>query len=175
MRYDIKDIGEDGIDLDIALGAKWLREQCPDLDLLNDTDSLRLAGRLEPVGADFLLRGRLDGELTVSCVRCLEPLKLEVDVDLAVSYIERKADAAGDEEVGVEDGDFALFSNGKIDLAPQLREELLLTLPMHPSHEPACLGICAICGVNRDRTPCNCERKAREAASPFAALGSLKH
>ncbi|MDZ4694178.1 MAG: DUF177 domain-containing protein [Deltaproteobacteria bacterium] len=175
MRYDIKDIGEDGIDLDLALGAKWLREQCPDLELSNDTDTLHLSGRLESVGEDFLLRGRLDGELTVSCVRCLEPLKLEIDVDLTVSYIERKADAAGDDEEGVDDGDFALFSNGKIDLAPQLREELLLALPMHPGHEPACLGICAICGANRDRNPCDCERKVREATSPFSALGSLKH
>ncbi len=176
MRYKTIDIGELGLDVDLPLDSAFLAEHLADLEATLAPEGLRFRGRLEPIGDDFLLRGKLNGALQFTCVRCLEPTKLPIDLDLAVSFVEGEEDAKvpqGDEKVDLDEGDpgdFAVFQNGVIDLAPEFREELLLAVPYSPRCEPECLGICPICGVNRDKTPCDCAEQQTLKRSPFAEL-----
>ena len=101
MRYKTKDIGEDGIDLDVPLSAKWLLESCPDIDAKLGQHGLRMAARLEPSDKDFLLRGRLHGSLEMTCVRCLEPTNVPLDVPLMVAFVPvAPAEAEGGDTAG---------------------------------------------------------------------------
>lgn len=174
MRYKTTEIGEAGIDVNIDLGAQWLAESCPELEGEVADKGLRLAGRIERAGDDFLLRGTLKGSLRMQCVRCLEPTTVPVDVDIAVQFIEADPNLVESEDDDDDDGDFVRFQEGVIDLTHEVREEIFLALPMSPRCEPECLGICTICGRKRARELCACEERQRQQASRFGNLAKLK-
>jgi uncharacterized metal-binding protein YceD (DUF177 family) len=48
------------------------------------------------------------------------------------------------------------IDEGWLDLRQPLREQILLTLPMHPLCRPDCKGLCSTCGHNLNEGPCNC-------------------
>ena len=171
MRYKIKDIGEGGIDLSVAVSAAWLAAECPDASLGLSAAGVRLEGRLEPAGEGYLLRGTLRGELTVACARCLEPAPVPIESEMTVSFVERDdVDDADDE--GAED-DLVSFQNGIVDLGQPIRDEILLAVPMTAICRPDCAGICPVCGRNRNLTPCDCEKQAL-ATSKLAVLAKIK-
>jgi len=171
MRYKIAEIGESGIELDHRLTGAWLAESCPELRGALGDEGLRLKGRLELLGEDYLMRGSLRGAIETECTRCLEPTKVPVDVDIAVQFVEQDPNLLDSDPEG--GGDFVQFSDGIIDLTPEVREEIFLAVPMNPICDPPCKGICAHCGANLDKTTCDCESKQRMARSPFAALAKL--
>ncbi|MFA4888447.1 MAG: DUF177 domain-containing protein [Candidatus Omnitrophota bacterium] len=44
----------------------------------------------------------------------------------------------------------------KIDLDPDIREEIILDYPIKPLCKPDCLGFCQKCGVNLNNEECKC-------------------
>jgi uncharacterized protein len=173
MRYRIKDIGDDGLEVQIPVTAAWLGTECPGLDVETTAKGLSFTGRIERSGDSYLLRGDLRGSLTTPCGRCLEPAAVDLDLPLVVSYIEREEDAE-DEPTDDEDGDVRSFSGGEIDLGPELRDEIFLAMPIGPLCRPDCAGLCSVCGGNRNVTACDCEEKQRLAGSKLSALKDLK-
>jgi uncharacterized protein len=172
MRYRIKDIGDAGLEVQVPVTAAWLASECPGLEAEPAPDGVSLTGRIERSGESYLLRGDLRGQLITACSRCLEPAAVDLDIPVIVSYEEtddEEAEAADDE-----DGDVRKFSGGEIDLAPELRDEIMLAMPIGPLCRQDCAGICAVCGGNRNVTPCDCEEKQRMASSKLSALKDLK-
>jgi uncharacterized protein len=184
MQFKVKDIGEAGVDVDLKLPPAWLAEHCQsaDLELTADESGQPLAfkGRIERTGDDYLLRGKLKGDLRVPCARCLEPASLLLDVDASVIYVERDADDADgpDGEAVDEDAldapDVLGFQDGVIDLGPELRDEILLAVPVRVLCDEECLGLCAVCGGNRNTNPCDCAERERQSQGKFAGLSKLK-
>jgi uncharacterized protein len=78
-----------------------------------------------------------------------------------------------DEEVS-DDDDVVGFAGNEIDLSDEVRDEILLAMPLKPLCKDDCQGLCPVCGGNRNTVPCTCEADRRQAASQFAALGKLK-
>ena len=70
MQFKVKDIGEAGVDVDLAITPAWLAQECADLELRPEGDGLAFHGRIEPTGDDYLLRGKSTGALLVPCGRC---------------------------------------------------------------------------------------------------------
>ena len=171
MRYKIKEIGEGGIDLCVAVSQAWLMAEYPDASLGLAEAGVRLEGRLEPAGEGYLLRGTLRGELMVACARCLEPAPVPIESPMTVSFVETD-DAKVDEDEDAED-DAVSFQHGVIDLGPPIRDEILLAVPMTAICRPDCAGICSVCGRNRNLTPCDCEKLAL-ATSKLGALAKFK-
>ena len=168
MRYKIKDIDEAGLDLSVPVSQAWLTSELSETSVGLGEDGLRFEGRLEPAGEGYLLRGTLHGTLTASCARCLETAPIAIDSPLAINFVE---DAESDED---ELGDDVLpFEHGAIDIAPPIRDEILLAMPMSPICREDCAGICPTCGGNRNLTPCDCEKQAIET-SKLAALAKIK-
>jgi uncharacterized protein len=175
MRYKIKDIGDEGVEIRVPITAAWLESECPDLEAKPGPTGLTLTGRLDRSGEDYLLRGDLRGELEMTCGRCLEPAKVEVDVPVAVSYVEKdEHQDEDDDEADDDDGDVLTFENGQIDLGPEIHDEILLALPIGPLCRPECAGICPVCGGNRNLNPCDCEEQQRVANSKLSTLKNLK-
>jgi uncharacterized protein len=172
MRYKIKDIGDEGVEIRVPVTAAWLQTECPDLEARPGESGLELTGRLERSGEDFLLRGDLRGDLLTTCGRCLEPATVHVDQPVAVSFVEE--DEAKDDEDEEDAGDVLSFSGGEIDLGPELRDEILLAMPIGPLCRPECGGICSVCGGNRNLTPCDCEEQQRIRNSKLSALKNIK-
>jgi uncharacterized protein len=172
MRFKIKDIGDDGLDVDLPVTAAWLDEQCPDLDARLSADGLSMHGVLEKSGDDVLLRGDLRGTLDASCARCLEPAHIVLDVPLTVTFVEKgEEDGEGDAD---DQEDVVFFDGAEIDLGAELRDEILLAVPINPLCQDGCLGLCPVCGGNRNNVPCDCEERQRGVTSKLSALGRIK-
>jgi uncharacterized protein len=172
MRYKIKDIGDEGVDVHVGITDAWLRAECPDLEVKPAPEGITLTGRIERTGEDFLLRATLRGGFETTCSRCLEPARLSVDLPLTLSYVETDEVAPSSEEQDDEAG-VVQFQGGVIDLSPQIRDELLLALPIGPLCREDCAGICPTCGVNRNLTPCDCDKRPN-GTSKFGALAKFK-
>jgi len=110
---------------------------------------LRLESVMEGVLVTGTARARAEGE----CVRCLEPLQLDVEAEFQEMFSYPDADDRGRAhraEPGddAEDDEDRLFlEDGLFDLEPVLRDAVVLALPMQPVCQEDCPGLCAECGV----------------------------
>lgn len=180
MLYKINEIGDEGLSLSVPLSADWLKAACPDLDARVGRDGLTFKGRLQRTGDDVFLNGSLTGALECVCARCLEGARLPLRLPVQVTFVPRGSqddddeDDAGGSGAG-EDGGVMHFDGDQIDLGPELREQILLAIPMSPLCRQECAGLCPVCGANRNRTACDCVTQPAPAATRLgAALQKLK-
>jgi uncharacterized metal-binding protein YceD (DUF177 family) len=110
---------------------------------------VRLQLRLESVMEGVLVTGDLDVPVTGSCARCLEPIEdtLHLDVQELYAYEGSTTEATSEEdEVRRIEGDF-------LDLAPLVRDTVVLNLPLAPVCTEDCAGLCVDCGQRLDDLP----------------------
>lgn len=131
---------------------------------------------------NVFVRGRLAGWIEVACSRCVEAASVKVDEELAVTYmpaaqaraLEAEAEAAAeeDDDAVVEGEDVYPMADDEVDLAPMLREQVILAVPFAPLCREACEGLCPRCGKNRNLEPCPCPTEVPDPR--LAALGNIK-
>jgi uncharacterized protein len=105
--------------------------------------------RLESVVEGVLVSGTIDVPVTGQCARCLEPVEdnFELDVQELYAYEGSTTEAtSGEDEVRRVEGDL-------LDLAPLVRDTVVLTLPLSPTCTPDCAGLCVDCGERLDDLP----------------------
>ena len=171
MRFKINQIGDEGLALNVPITAEWLAAACPDLDARPAASGIALRGRLTKSGDDYLLQGEVRGLLETTCGRCLEPAQLVIDAPLTVTFV---AGGDAEDEGADDDPEVVAFTGNEIDVGDDVRDEILLAIPLSPLCAPTCRGLCPVCGGNRNVAPCDCEERQRHADSKLAALGRLK-
>jgi len=128
---------------------------------------LKVTGRLSAAGAGrFYWHGRLAGDVTIPCRRCLTEAHVHVDDDSQVIFAEEGSDEAEDPDVFVLDPRAT-----QIDLRPVVREQWLLNVPNYAVCRDDCKGICPTCGKDLNEGPCDC---AESRDSRWDALRSVK-
>jgi uncharacterized protein len=170
MRFKINEIGDGGLPIDVAITSEWLASACPDLDARPSEKGLKLKGRFVKSGDEYLMTANIRGSLDTACGRCLEPARVVVDAPMTVTFVPADDD---DEEIG-DDADVVGFGGNEINISDEVRDEILLAIPLKPLCSETCQGLCSVCGGNRNAVPCTCEADQRRAASQFATLGKLK-
>ncbi|MBQ3761454.1 MAG: DUF177 domain-containing protein [Clostridia bacterium] len=108
----------------------------------------------------------IDAELNVTvrahCARCLEevacPMRVQVKADFSR--------APGEDEYPI--------AGHLIDAGKAAFDELLTQLPMRFLCKEDCLGLCPVCGSNRNKSLCTCLEGAVRP-NPFSALNVLLH
>ncbi|GAA5074060.1 YceD family protein [Streptomyces similanensis] len=108
--------------------------------------------RLESVMEGVLVTGTARAQAEGECVRCLEPVGLELEADFQELFSYPDADDRG--RVIAEPGDDAeddedrfYLEDGLFDLEPLLRDAVVLALPMQPVCQDDCPGLCSECGA----------------------------
>ncbi len=131
--------------------------------------ALRLEAVAELVGSEIHIRGRLGTRLGVACDRCLAEVELPIDRQFDLFY-RPLASIAVEEEIEIPEDELELgfYPESGIALDDVAREQVILTVPMKVVCQPDCLGLCPICGVNRNIEKCQCAASPSE--SPFASL-----
>jgi uncharacterized protein len=131
-------------------------------------------------GTHAFLAGTFTGHLVVACSRCVEPVRIEIDETLRVTFMPASEMPAEDDvatpsddgaEVAAEDLDVFPFDGERIDLEPLFREQFVLSVPYAPLCREDCKGLCAQCGTDLNTTTCACERPIDPR---LAALKGLK-
>ena len=164
--------------------------------LLNATELLRQPGTVRTIStgvargdvdvADPRLHGDIDVELTLTstlddievagaltvgwseeCRRCLRPLSGPVTIAAEERYA-----PVPDEAGWTIDPEAFPIEHGQLDLAPMVREEVLLGLPDAPLCRDDCAGICPSCGSELNGGTCGCDTAPRDER--WAALDALR-
>jgi uncharacterized protein len=110
-----------------------------------------LAGRFQAVRTSegIYCQGKLETAVDITCMRCLEAASLPLLLALDDIFYYPPEEAP--------EGEYALGEDGFIDLAPLVRELVILETPRHPICKSDCLGLCAHCGKNLNEGPCACD------------------
>ncbi len=99
---------------------------------------------------NVIARGRLIGSFEVPCGRCVDPATVPLHLTFdAVFSREGSSDILGEDE-SVDSPDTYLHDGSTISLEDPVREMLIAELPIAPLCSPGCLGLCSICGANRN-------------------------
>jgi len=146
IRFDVSFLVKARLGASLALDIDTGPQELTDLQL----NFLRGTLQAVRVQGGLLVRGTVESELGLECVRCLSPFVLPITLDVEETF--RLPGTGPKPEMP-----YAVSNDGWIDLAPLLREQAWLAIPMKPlcSSESGCL--CAHCGANRNLEPCTCE------------------
>ncbi|WP_404383881.1 YceD family protein [Knoellia locipacati] len=120
---------------------------------VTEGEPLDMDVRLESVVEGVLVTGSVQGTATGACVRCLDPISLDVTgrFQELFAYADRNAHH---QEVGDEDAaEEYLIEDGLIDLEPVLRDAVVPALPFQPVCRPDCPGLCSECGMRLVEDP----------------------
>lgn len=100
---------------------------------------------LESVVEGILVSGRVEGTVTLRCARCLTEFRRPFRVEIHELFTPRPDDEADEYPLDPEEG---------LDPDQMLRDTIGVELPFSPLCRPDCLGLCEICGGNRNLGEC---------------------
>lgn len=115
-------------------------------------------GSISNVGETFLLRGKLNAKVSLSCVRCLSAFPFEEETSIEEEYTERQQPYSSEMQWNTDE--LNVFSGYTIDISDVLRDTLLVHLPMRPVCKEGCAGLCQTCGKNLNEGACACPKDA---------------
>ena len=144
-------------------------------EALAQVSGLHAAGVAELLahsGGEVRIRGRFQVEVTSECDRCLGRARFPLDTSFDLFY-RPAAEIAREEEVSIDEGEaeIGFYERDGLELEDVLREQVLLALPMQRVCSDNCLGICPVCGKNRNESACDCKEAAVD--DRWAALRNL--
>jgi uncharacterized protein len=168
----------------VELGVRFVSDAVGDLPLVaalegSDHEASDAAADVEIYAAegsaeDVFLRGKLTGHLMVACGRCVDPVKISLSEDLAVSFLPaaRVPDDNDDElEITEDDVDVYPYEGESLDLTTLFRERLIMAVPYAPLCREDCKGLCTVCGADLNSGECGCDRHVGDPR--LAALRDL--
>lgn len=137
----------------------------PEIKLSADVTLTPLQGtiRASRTMQGVYVKGTLVGRMDETCMRCLEPFRAEVAIELG-EHFHYPASEAGE-------GEYTVNESGNVDLAPLVREIALLEVPIKPVCRDDCQGLCMSCGQNLNEADCGCTDDSIDPR--FAALQQL--
>ncbi len=174
LQIAIKAIPEVGKVIDLDLGQDWFdrwREEDPNLEF--SQGAMRGTVNLAKHGHDILIRGHLQGQLGLSCSRCLVPFMAPAEADFDLLLVPApQGESPEEEELSAAELDLDFYSGESVDLEAIIREQIILMMPLKPLCQEECRGLCPRCGANLNQESCSCQ--AVKSDSPFAQLAKLK-
>ncbi|MCL2873397.1 MAG: YceD family protein [Defluviitaleaceae bacterium] len=113
---------------------------------------------------DFLLEGRLQSDIMMSCGKCLQ----DVDITVSGTVFEKFST-----ELNADEDAWHIQELSNVDIAPQILLNLQLLIPMNVLCTDDCKGICRYCGKNLNEISCNCDELNREIDPRLEKLKEL--
>lgn len=165
LTYTVSEILADGLHVDERLAGTALDLNPADTPI---TGALHLRMDLSRDDAHVSVQGSITGEATRQCVRCLKEFVDPLAVLFSADYVKKQtkgrkparqasAGASEPEAAGDVVEDAYEYVGDEIDLVPMLREQVILAEPMHPLCREECLGLCPVCGRDRNLAACGCK------------------
>lgn len=124
-------------------------------------ENIHLDLRLEGLHDGILVSAEVDTVAHAECVRCLDPVKIDVQVDFQELFAYSPDEAF----------DFVVRDD-QLDLEPVVRDAVVLSLPFQPVCRPDCPGLDPVTG---ERLPDGFEQPIVEEIDPrWAALEAFR-
>jgi len=116
---------------------------------------IELKLRLEAVMEGVLVSGTASGVAVGECIRCLDEVRLPLEISFTELFSYPENRVAEDE-----DEDVHLVEEELINLEPVLRDAVVLALPFQPVCREDCPGLCSECGVHLADDPAHTHENA---------------
>lgn len=112
----------------------------------------------EKAGDFARVTGTLSCELELACSRCLKPFVHKMDIGIEEYF---SADPAYDEDKADPDDERMIHGvdSDTVELDPYLKENLVVSIPDFPICREDCLGLCPVCGTDRNENRCECRQE----------------
>ena len=125
-----------------------------DVDLIEITSPTRIQGRAVNLSGYMELDANLRCEYKTHCSRCLKELSCVFEHRITAPIAETLENMDNDEYIIVE--------NGKIDLTELSREAFFLNVPMSHLCREDCRGLCIKCGADKNEVDCGCSLQEKD-------------
>lgn len=127
--------------------------QLPSVSIPPDLNLSNLVGvaRVTRATQGLLVQTHMQAEVQAECVRCLTDFQQPLEIDFTELYAFNRD--------SVTDSGLLVPENGKIDLEPFIRDEMLLAIPIGTLCSAECKGLCPVCGQNLNEAICNHEEE----------------
>ena len=159
MMIRIRNIPEDGVDLDFAIPASLVRSSFVQGDQTVNLfkNQIICSIHLNANKKDVYLRGNAKTTIEPICSRCGEIFShpLSLNMSLTCQPAEKKKINSYLES----DEGLVFYNHDELDLSEIVREQLLLSLPIQTICQPNCLGLCPECGANLNQGDHACLQK----------------
>ena len=120
-------------------------------------EEIRVDMRLESVTQGILVSAQISAVADGSCMRCLEPVEVEVNRRVQELYryapekvhtkAQRRAATASNGDDDLDEDEDLMLEGDEIDLEGPIRDAIVLDLPINPLCSLDCRGLCPGCGV----------------------------
>jgi len=133
---------------------------------------VRVHADLEKSSRQLSLTARLSSMGRFTCDRCLDSFERELAAQYSIVYLQ-------DQQAPLEQGDIDQEVQvigpdvNMLDLGEDVRQYLLLAVPVKLLCKDDCKGLCPHCGTNLNRSQCSCT--AEEIDPRWAALKKLSN
>jgi len=133
-----------------------MEEDIAGLDLPEEFSGhiLSARGKAMRLEDSVVVSGTVDVSLGLICDRCLDNFDTSINFKFEREYILDRKEKS-EENLYVD-------KHLNIDLAPELRDEIILAVPTQNICKSDCKGICLGCGVDLNNEPCKCNNKKTE-------------
>lgn len=153
-------------------GKTFVGEEPPSIFDIEDKVDLKVEGPVHyeldvrVVSNELIVKGTLKVDMSFGCSRCGEFFSLPVAEPLFqyVAEIGNRALRAGLGEArsatSTSSGQAGSGQAGQVesvDLTEDIRESMILAFPDYPVCKPDCKGLCPLCGMNLNKSQCNCK------------------
>ena len=116
-----------------------------------------VAELLPNTDGEVRIKGLMTVTMETDCDRCLGRALFPLNVPFDLFYRPSSFLPAA-EEIAIDEGEaeIGFYEGAGLELEDILREQVMLLLPMQRVGSETCLGICAVCGRNRNESSCHC-------------------
>ncbi len=105
----------------------------------------------------YHVRAEISTEATLKCTRCLDEYSFPIQTSFNESFVERKnvhhvEGVEDDSGINIVEGEWIAFTSF-------VSENVLLAFPFVALCSEDCQGLCYECGINLNKSSCNCQRE----------------
>ncbi|MEO0211550.1 MAG: DUF177 domain-containing protein [candidate division WOR-3 bacterium] len=147
VRIRLEDIKGDGLSLELQL-------ELTDLDTVKLSGPVIIHAKAIRAGKKIRLRMDLSFTLILPCSRCLKETEHMFSESEEFIFIRAPAPVVPEQQLEDEDLVTQFFTGEEIDIAPLIRETIILSVPIKPLCKPDCKGLCPVCGADRNEEEC---------------------
>lgn len=152
MRLYIQDIGENSVwEAVLSVPLSDITLDLPDGPVIVAPVDVKV--RAESSKEEVIVLGEVRARIRMSCSRCLNDFESAVTNTIDIVTPLRQE---------------------SIDISDELRQAILLALPLKPLCRAECRGLCTRCGSNMNQAACSCVNQPNEANAENHFVAILK-
>ncbi len=135
------------------------------------TEPLSCAVRLFRQGNDTIyVAADIETKISVECRRCINPFEVDITTTLELLF------AVGSESLEQREADERYYDGEILDISEDVRQEVILEVPVWSLCSEMCKGLCSHCGAELNFEACACETTDESTvldSNPFSVLSKI--